>query len=770
MLEISSLHENQIIRLNELAQIREDSDEFRVLDLFHGGMGVCIRVRNELSGNEYALKTVQTAFVEEHLSWAMFIEEMKTWLTLSSCDGIVEAFCIARINELPYVCAKWMKGGDLRPLITTKDVDFFYKNIIRIIRTLEWANTKHKIIHRDLKPENILLDTDGLAYVTDWGLARPIAETTPKTNSSDTNRLSSSRPELTQAGEFRGTILYASPEQIMGLKTIDHRSDIYSFGCILYEWETGKPPFLGHTAEEIAYKHLLEPIPRIGSFLRQTNFGIEKIIEKCLEKDANKRFQDYASLADAVVESARKRGVHFNPYIPRERYSMPEIGCGEFNERFQSKDIAGNSSKDGKHRVIEFEEIAPYIREADALMAIGEWWKASEIYGRLFIPEMVLSNPDDDYCRVISVNYANCLIQIGDAERATLVLKHLEKSQFKSAEYFVNLSLAYLHLQKPKQAEETAKQGLLIYENDKDLYGNLLISQIHQAKHSEALQTAQKRLQLGRDVHVLEEVATLLRQIAGKYVETNLPEAVKYFRRALDLLLEAKKLNPRYITARLSLANVLFDIQQYSEAIDELNEMFKLPMHTSIQEMGIVQFAECLDRLGMHKECLDFCNKWLAKFPENISLQRIRAETIVDGFCIGRTKDGTRIVERSSLEFFESVIEKDERHVSDFCYLARLYEWIGKVDEAMELLDEAELLEPDYWEISFNRASFLLRSNELETSLTNALKATQIASWKPQTWKVLARVYSSLDLEQEAKQATDKAEFVERKREELFNV
>lgn len=662
-----------------------------------------------------------------------------------------------------------MKGRDLRPLITAKDSDFFYKNIVRIIRTLEWANAKHKIIHRDLKPENILLDDLGLAYVTDWGLARPIAESSPQANSSTINRVPS-RPELTQAGEFRGTIIYASPEQIMGLKNIDHRSDIYSLGCILYEWETGKPPFLGHTAEEIAYKHLAEPTPRIGSFLRRTNFSIEKIIEKCLEKDASERFQDYASLADAVLEVARKRGVNFNPYIPREKFSMPEIGRGEFNERLQPKDIAGISSKDGTYKVVGFNKVAPYIREAEALVGIGEWNKASEIYEQLFIPELVLSNPDDDYCRAIAVNYANCLIQIGDAERAVLVLKYLEKSQFKSAEYFVNLSLAYLHLQKPKEAEETAKQGLAIYENDKDLYGNLLISQIHQANQSEALQTAQKRLQLGRDVHVLEEAALLLRQIAEKHVETNLLEAVKYFRRALELLLEVKQLNPRLVTARLSIANVLFDIQQYAEAINELKEMFNLPTHTSIQELGVAQFAECLDRLGMHKECLDFCDEWIKKFPENVSLQRIRAETIVDGFCIGRIKEGTQIIERSSLEFFEAIIETDKRQVSDFCYLARLYEWMEKVDEAMELLDKAELLAPDYWEIPFNRASFLLRANELESSLKDALKSTQTASWRPQTWKVLARVYSSLNLEKESKQALEKGEFVERKHEELFDI
>ncbi len=330
--------------------------------------------------------------------------------------------------------------------------------------------------------------------------------------------------------------------------------------------------------------------------------------------------------------------------------------------------------------------------------------------------------------------------------------------------------MAYLHFQKPAQAEEIAEQGLSIYENDKDICGNLLISQIHQAKHSEALKTAQKRLQLGRDVHVLEEVATLLRQVGEKQTETNLPEAVKYFRNALELLFEAKQLNPRYLTARLGIANVLFDIQQYSEAINELKEMFNLPTHTTIQELGVAQFAKCLDRLALHKECLDFCDEWLKKFPESTALQRIRAETITDGFCIGRIKDGTRIVERSSLEFFESIIETDKRLVSDFCYLARLYEWMENIDEAMELLDEAEMLEPDYWEIPFNRASFQLRLNKLDDSLSNALKATQVAQWKPQTWRVLASVYDSLKFEQKAKEATDKAELVESKREELFEI
>ena len=767
---MSAFYKNQIIRLNEIAQRLEDSNEFRVIDLFRGGMGVCVKIRNEVSGNEYALKTVQSEFVEEHLSWTMFIEEMKTWLTLSACDGVAEAYCIVRINDLPYVCAKWMKGGDLRPLITSKDSNFFYQNVIRIIRTLEWVNDKHQIIHRDLKPENILLDEMGLVYVADWGLARPIVDNKKKNESSEIKPISYSRPELTQAGEFRGTILYASPEQILGLKDIDHRSDIYSLGCILYEWETGKPPFLGNTAEEIAYKHMTEPAQQIGSFFHKTVFGIEKIIQKCLEKNPEKRFQDYASLANAVIEAANQRGFQSTFYHPQQRYSMPQIGKGEFVERLQSKELFGISDKGKSYKLVEFEKIAPYIREAESLMEMYEWNKAKDIYERLFIPELTLSKPDDSYLQSIAINYADCLIQTNDAEKAILVLSHIAKAESKSAEYYVNLSLACLHLQNPIKAEETAKEGLTFYEDDPDILGNLLISQISQSNETEALKTAQRRLQVGRDVHTLEEIATLFGQIGSKYENTNLPEAVKYYKNALQLLLEAKELNPRFVTARLHIAETLFEIHQYSAAINELSDMFNLPTHEIIQKSGVVLFAKCLDRLSLHKECLDFCNKWLEKFPDNIELHRIKAETIVDGFCIGRIKDGTKIVERSSLEFFENVIDHKERKISDICYLSRLYEWMEKIDEAMNLLDEAEKINSDYWEIYFNRASFLLRLNDLDNALMNSLKSTQKAEWKPQNWRLLSKIYSLLNLIQESNQANQKAEIIEDTRSKLFEI
>ena len=114
---------------------------------------------------------------------------------------------------------------------------------------------------------------------------------------------------LTQTGQFIGTVHYSSPEQILGKREIDHRADIYSLGCIMFEWEVGNVPFLGSAVEEIAYKHLEVAPPKLGGFFKRTAFGTDEIIERCLEKKPADRFQDYTELRRAVGSIARSRGI-----------------------------------------------------------------------------------------------------------------------------------------------------------------------------------------------------------------------------------------------------------------------------------------------------------------------------------------------------------------------------------------------------------------------------------------------------------------------------
>src|SRR5260370_18558638 len=109
-------------------------------------------------------------------------------------------------------------------------------------------------------------------------------------------------------------------------------------------------------------------------------------------------------------------------------------------------------------------------------MSIGEWHKALDIYGSLFIPG--LPHSDDSYQQAVTINYANCLIQTGSPAKAVSVLQSIGDSRSKPSEYFVNLSLAHLHLQAPDRAEHIAKEGLPIYRADTFICANLLISPI----------------------------------------------------------------------------------------------------------------------------------------------------------------------------------------------------------------------------------------------------------------------------------------------------
>lgn len=141
-----------------------------------------------------------------------------------------------------------------------------------VLKGLNFAHSKG-IIHRDIKPSNILIDRSGCAKIADFGIA-----------------LMSGVKRKTRTGTNVGTVWYMSPEQIEHPKQIDHRSDVYSMGIILYEMLTGRVPFDGDTDFEIYRKHIHEPPPPLSTVLPNSSPMIEEIILKSLEKNPDNRY------------------------------------------------------------------------------------------------------------------------------------------------------------------------------------------------------------------------------------------------------------------------------------------------------------------------------------------------------------------------------------------------------------------------------------------------------------------------------------------------
>ena len=770
---------NQVLNLPELAaHLGLASPEFRVDRIIRGGMGECIRVvQNEKS---FALKVIQHEIVDDPDAWTRYLREVRIWTTLSACEGVVEAFCIIRISELPVVCSRWMEGGSLRRHLRNRSPAFFYSVMARIVGTLDWAYERHKVIHRDLKPDNILLDESDLAFVSDWGIARPLTVSTSEARDRASTAIrGAAHPGLTAAGSFLGTVSYASPEQLLGDASLDHRADIYSLGCLMYEWEAGNCPFTGTTAEVVRLKHLFEAPAPLRGFLKKTAFGAEDAIRACLEKDPRKRLPDYPSLHAALAEAANRRGVRYQRFHPSLRYEMPMVGAGEYRDQVRSGRRTGIRNQAGTYGVVELSEIEQFLREAQALTAVWDYSRAAEIYGSLFVPEMVAAVPDYSYNQHVTIGYANCLIALGRVEEAIKTLDCLAAAKEKPAEYFVNLSLAQIRRSDHRAAASTAVDGLRLYPDDEDLVGNLLVAQTAMGAFLQAAETAKIRLAHRRDVHELREVAALHCKYAGSIRELDWPLAVKHLKYAVGLLREAKDLNPRYLPVRLQLPVALEAMTAYAQCSTEIIAAENLPLHVSDRAFLAYLFARCLDRVNDHKGCWKFCDDWLKRIAEvqatnpvprhnTVRLERVRAATIADGFCIGKVKDGQRVIAPLAAEFFAHIVRDEERRESgDFCYLARLHEWMEEYEEAEAVLTQAQSLYPEHWEIPFQRAAFRDRAGDYSGAIDSAEQAVEFAPWRPQTWRLLGKILGCLGKVGKAESATKRAEEVQRVRIEL---
>lgn len=769
---------NQTLILPELAaHAGLASAEFRVLEILAGGMGECVRVVQ--ARESFALKVIRGDLVENADSWSRYLREARIWMTLSACDSVVEAFCKTRINEIPVVCSRWMTGGNLRRYLKNRSPEFFFRVIGRVVGTLAWALEHHHIIHRDIKPDNILLDQAGLAFVSDWGLARQLTVKPSLSRENVPRQFTGvAQPELTLAGSVLGTVCYASPEQLMGEDNIDHRTDIYSLACLMFEWEVGSPPFTGANAEEIYSKHLLQAPARLGSLLRKTTFGAEDVIGECLAKDPGRRPPDYASIELALERAASRRGVRYERFRPEVLYKIPMVGAGKYDDFVRSRKTSIGQDG-GTYFLAERSDIVPFLREADALSALGDYGKAAHIYGSAFVPGMVSAAPNYRHNQLVTVGYAFCLSKLGRNKEAVEVLNCLADATEKPAEYFVNLSLARIKQAQYRAAAATAAEGLQIYPDDPDLVGNLLVAQSALGAFVEAAETAKKRLIQLRDVHSLHEVAGLHCMYADSVRETDWPLAVKNYKFAVGLLQEAKGLNPRYLPVRLQLLTALEAVTAYAKCTSEAGSVRDLPWQVSDRIFVAYLIARCLDRVNAHKECWEFCDgwlngtrEWLAKNPSarhNVTkLERVRAVAIADGFCIGMMSDGKRVIAPTAAEFFAHIVrDKASRHAVDFCYLARLHEWMEENEEAEAVLSEAESLYPTYWEIPFQRADFCQRAGDFRQATDPAERATQLAPWMPQAWQLLADIHRNMGRLTQADSAASRSEEVRRLRSQL---
>jgi serine/threonine-protein kinase len=275
-----------------------------------GGMGEVYKARDPKLDRFVAIKILPPSLAEDGDRLARFEREAKAIAALSH-PNVLGIFDFGKDGDITYAVMELLEGTSLRdlmslgPMVPKKAVELAQQ----IAQGLAAAHAKG-IVHRDIKPENIFITLDGMVKVLDFGLVKqlqpgPGLEDIARVANQPTEALPAARAGLTEAGMVMGTVGYMSPEQVLG-EAVDHRSDIFAFGVLLYEMLSGRRAFSGPTATETLLAVLRDEPPPLASPAGPLPPSLERTLRHCLEKSPDHRFQ---SMKDLIFDLSSASGM-----------------------------------------------------------------------------------------------------------------------------------------------------------------------------------------------------------------------------------------------------------------------------------------------------------------------------------------------------------------------------------------------------------------------------------------------------------------------------
>ena len=277
-----------------------------------GGMGEVYRARDTRLGRDVAIKVLPAEFASDPERLRRFEQEARAVAALSH-PNVLALHDVGTFKGSPFLVSELLEGETLRErlesggLTVRKAVEI----AVQIAQGLAAAHEKG-IIHRDLKPGNVFITGDGHVKILDFGLAK-------LTRPDPEPKVTAPTPEpSTETGALMGTAGYMSPEQVRGLPA-DHRTDIFSFGCVLYEMLAGRPPFQKESTAETMTAILHEEPAELARPELGVSPGLERVVKRCLEKEASQRFTSAHDLALALEVASAPSGSHVAVAVPARR-------------------------------------------------------------------------------------------------------------------------------------------------------------------------------------------------------------------------------------------------------------------------------------------------------------------------------------------------------------------------------------------------------------------------------------------------------------------
>ena len=313
------------------------SDRYQIIkSIGEGGMANVYLAYDTILDRNVAVKVLRGDLATDEKFVRRFQREALSASSLSN-PNIVEVYDVGEDNGEYYIVMEYVEGKHLKNLLKKRGkltVPEVIDIVLQITNGLSVAHDSY-IIHRDIKPQNILILDNGLVKITDFGIAVAMNAT-----------------QLTQTNSVMGSVHYLPPEQASG-KGATLQSDIYSIGILMYELLTGKLPFKGDNAVEIALKHLKEPMPSIRDEMPEIPQSVENIILKATAKNPKNRYADAREMHEDLktcLDDSRKNELKITFKYPEHDYDDTKLlkTVKETQKKDKKKVVENIESKDGE--------------------------------------------------------------------------------------------------------------------------------------------------------------------------------------------------------------------------------------------------------------------------------------------------------------------------------------------------------------------------------------------------------------------------------------
>lgn len=529
-------------------------NRYEIMGIKHGGMGLIYFCYDKQYKEPVAIKTIKDdllkKFTPAERSELMrhFKLEAEAWVRLEKHPNIVQSWYVMEIEKKPYIFLQyiagdeqygvdlsgWIRRGGLQ-IKGKPNIPLALNFALQFCHGMMYAESKFKqmgrpFVHRDIKPSNILITRGKTAKITDFGLVKSMSEL--------------------GKGSVVGTPAYMSPEQWINSDEIDTRSDIYSFGCVLYEMVTGRPPFLAVNSQGYRDSHI-NVIPESPDI----DEDIQMMIMKCLEKDRDKRYQDF-NKAETILSKLYYR-------LTEEVITAPE---GETLKAWELSNKGSSLGELGHHEeaidcLLGSIKINPNSYETRNNLGV--------IYKQQGKPEEAIK----EYIEALGINseYAEAHFNLavvwedrGEIDKAIEEYKEALRINHGLATAHCNLGILYKQQGKLEEATKELKEAISIDPNFIEAHNNLGIIYKLQNKLIEAT------VALKEAIRINPNYAEAHNNLGVVYAnQGNIDQAGEEYRKAICI-------NPNYADAHNNLGDFYKQQGKLVEAIEEYREALRI--------------------------------------------------------------------------------------------------------------------------------------------------------------------------------------------------